>query len=184
MPTSFYGQISTILNLVQQTKAKSILDIGVGFGKYGVLCREMLDIPFERYYKENWLIRIDGIEGYKPYQNPIHTYVYNNIYYDPISVAIKNLEINYDLGLFIDVLEHFEKKEGEEILNEILEKCKLLIISTPEIPYPQSYLDNELETHRSIWSLDDFKKFNILVSGVIPMGAYNSNIILLLKGIS
>ncbi|MDD3014001.1 MAG: hypothetical protein PHC34_09895 [Candidatus Gastranaerophilales bacterium] len=181
MPTSFYGQISTILDLVIQTKAKSILDIGVGFGKYGVLCREMLDIPFERYGKETWQIKIDGIEGYKPYKNPIHSYVYNKIYYDSIGTAIKKINIQYDLGLFIDVLEHFDKIEGEKIIDEILKKCHLLIISTPEIPYPQKYLDNALENHRSIWSLNDFEKYNIKVFGSIPMGIDNSNLIVLLS---
>jgi len=182
MPTSFHGQISTILDIVLQTRANSILDIGVGFGKYGVLCRELIDIPYQRYHKNTWQIRIDGIEGYEAYKNPIHSYVYDHIYYDKIENAIKQIDYKYDLGLMIDVLEHFDRKSGEEILPEILKKCQKLLISVPEIPAPQTYLDNTLEEHKSMWTLKDFEKYKILISGSIPMGPNNSSISVLLAG--
>lgn len=182
MPTSFYGQISTIMDIIQEVNPKTILDIGVGFGKYGVLCRELFDIPFERFYKDTWQIRIDGVEGYKGYNNPIHTYVYNNIYYSTIEEVLNNLEINYDLALMIDILEHFEKKGGEEIILNVLKICRKLIISIPAVPYPQNYLDNALEQHKSRWEVNDFIKYNVVKSGFVPMGKNNANIIVLLQG--
>lgn len=53
MPTSYPEAISSILELVRREEPRSILDLGVGFGKYGMLCREMLDIPYERYSREH-----------------------------------------------------------------------------------------------------------------------------------
>lgn len=182
MPSSFFGQIPKIMEFVKVENPRSVLDIGIGFGKYGVLCREDLDICYQSYKKENWQIIIDGIEGFEYYQNPIHDYVYNKVYYGLIQDVIKKIRKRYDLGLMIDVLEHFEKDEGEKVLNRLLKKCKSLLISVPAIPEEQSYLNNNLETHRSIWTVADFKKFRIKNVAVVPMGITNSSIIILLEG--
>lgn len=182
MPTSYYGQISTVMNFVQEINPKSILDVGIGFGKYGVLCRENLDIPYERYPKDTWQVRIDGIEGYKGYKNPIHTYVYNKVYYGTIEKTIKKLDTLYDLALMIDVLEHFEKKAGDEIIPQIQSKCRKLLVSVPAVPSQQTYLDNHLETHKSIWQINDFIKHYLLEACSIPMGPNNASIIVLLQG--
>lgn len=182
MPTSYHGQISTILDFIIEEKPKSILDIGVGFGKYGILCRDALDIPFERYKKDDWETIIDGIEGYISYRNPIHDYVYNEVYYGLIEDIIDNIHKHYDIALMIDVLEHFDKEIGEKTINKILKKCKALIISVPAIPAEQNYLDNELEIHKSVWTASDFKIYDIKKVEIIPMTVVNSSIIALLKG--
>jgi hypothetical protein len=182
MPTSYYGQISTVLQVVQEINPASILDIGVGFGKYGVLCRELFDIPYERYSKDTWKTRIDGIEGYAQYINPIHSYVYDNVYYSRAEDIIEKLDFVYDLAMMIDILEHFEKQEGGKLLLKILKKCKNLIVSVPAIPCFQTYLDNDLEEHKSIWTVNDFGSYNLLKAGTVPMTVNNENIIVLLKG--
>lgn len=182
MPTSYSGQISTIMNFIANENPKSILDVGIGFGKYGVLSREILDIEKENYYKKDWKVIIDGIEGFKDYKNSIHEYVYNKVFYGLVQDIYKDIEKNYDLIIMIDILEHFEKEVGVQIINELLKKCKSLLISVPAIPSEQSYLNNILETHKSIWKIKDFKKYNIKNTDIIPMGIKNSSIIVLLKG--
>ena len=57
----------TIINALQP---RSILDVGCGFGKYGMLLREYLDVWHERYDKERWQVRIVGIEAFEQYRNP------------------------------------------------------------------------------------------------------------------
>lgn len=182
MPTSYPGQISTIMNFIANEKPKSILDVGIGFGKYGMLSREILDIGNENYYKKDWKIIIDGIEGFKSYKNPIHEYVYNKIFYGLVQNIYNNIEKKYDLIMMIDILEHFDKEVGGKIINGLLKKCKSLLISVPAIPAKQSYLNNELETHRSIWKIKDFRIYNIKNADIIPMGIKNSSIIVLLNG--
>lgn len=182
MPTSYHGQISTILDIVLSQEPKIILDVGIGFGKYGVLLREMLDISNERYSKDKWEVIIDGIEGYKDYKNPIYEYVYNKVYFGFVQEIIKNLERDYDLILMIDVLEHFDKNEGEKIISMLLKKCKNLLLCTPAIPSEQSYLDNDLEKHKSLWKISDFKKYKVKKVEILPMTAFNSSLILLLEG--
>lgn len=182
MPTSYFGQISSILDIICQVRPKSVLDIGVGFGKYGMLIRDLLDISGERYAKEMWQGRIDGIEGYAGYRNAIHDYIYDKIYYGKAEDVLKEIETTYDLALMIDILEHFERAEGEKVLEDALQKCRMLLISVPAIPTPQTYLDNELETHKCAWEAKDFLRYDVLISGILPMGQNNANIIVLLKG--
>ncbi|MGC4378833.1 glycosyltransferase [Fictibacillus sp. Mic-4] len=161
MPTSWYQAVSQLIDLVVQDNPQSILDVGVGFGKYGVLLREALDIPHERYSKEQWQVKIDGVEGFSGYQNPIHSYVYNQMYYGNIVNLIDQLG-KYDTILLIDVLEHFQKDEGLRLIASLLEHAnKSLIISTPIYPGEQKeYIGNQLEEHKSRWSIVDLVEFD------------------------
>lgn len=154
-------------NIIQQVIADhpgSILDIGVGFGKYGVMLREVFDIPYLRYEKDQWVIKLDGVEGFRKYQNPIHDYVYNEVFYGDIRTIVHTLPQNYDTILLIDVLEHFEKEEGKQLLRDLLKKTnKSLILSTPLNPDVQlEYLGNTLEAHKSRWTIVDFADFDYL----------------------
>lgn len=162
MPTSWYQAIPDILDQIVDMEPKSILDVGVGFGKYGVLIREVLDIARLKYKKDEWNVIIDGIEGFQDYKNPLHEFVYNKIYYSNIMELLKNGLGNYDCILLIDVLEHFSKEEGLELIDKLLSHTnKSLIISTPLYPEENNeYLGNELENHISRWSIIDFVKYD------------------------
>ncbi|RLQ94552.1 glycosyltransferase [Falsibacillus albus] len=175
MPTSFYQAIPEIIEHVRMDGPASILDVGVGFGKYGVLLREVFDIPFERYEKKSWQLKIDGIEGFEGYKNPLHEHVYDQVIYGDVESVIDQMG-SYDTILMIDVLEHFEKPKGLEIIRKLLAHAnKSVIISTPLYPDPQGdYLGNSLETHKSRWNLIDllsfdftFKQVNIDENGAL-----------------
>ena len=157
MPTSWYQAISNILDQLEKEKPMSVLDIGIGFGKYGLMVREVLDLPYERYNKDQWIINIEGIEAFEKYNNPIHDYIYNHVYYGDATEVIKKLS-KYDCILLIDVLEHFEKEEGKRFIKELMSHVnKSLIISTPRYPAKQEeYLGNKYEEHKSKWSIIDF----------------------------
>lgn len=160
MPTSYYQAIPHLLELIIAEQPCSILDVGVGFGKYGLLCREVLEVPFGRYHKEQWNIKIDGIEVFEGYRNPIHEHVYNRVYYGNVNDLLEGLP-KYDVVLLVDVLEHFPKEEGIVLLQKLLRHTeKALIVSTPLFPSLQKeYLGNVYETHRSRWHLLDFCHF-------------------------
>ncbi|WP_050613738.1 glycosyltransferase family 4 protein [Bacillus testis] len=168
MPTSWYQAVPAIIDLVMLDQPKSVLDIGIGFGKYGFLLREAFDIPYERYDKKAWLLQIDGIEGFEGYRNPIHDYVYDHVYYGKVSKVLPELTQSYDTLLLIDVLEHFDKEEGLQLIDQLLAITNTsLIVSTPIIPSVQGdYLGNELETHRSRWSIVDFADYDYHFSEV------------------
>ncbi len=70
MPSSHFGQLNEIVELIKLSKPKSVLDIGVGFGKYGVLAREYLELWDEGKKYNDREIRIDGIEAFEKYITP------------------------------------------------------------------------------------------------------------------
>src|SRR6185436_19444562 len=85
MPSSRPNTIPTVVHLVRQLQPESILDVGVGFGKWGHLFREYTDIQDSerdpaRYQRGNWRVRIDGIEGCAAYLTDMHRFIYNEIH--------------------------------------------------------------------------------------------------------
>ena len=158
MPTSQYHQINQILQLITLTNPKSVLDMGVGFGKYGFLTREYLDIFYGRMQKDTeWKITLDGIEAFENYINPVHHYIYNELFIGNALEILPTLNKRYDLVLLIDVLEHFVLEEGIKILAECRKKGRNIIISVPKSWYTQNMaFGNEYETHRAHWRKEDF----------------------------
>lgn len=163
MPVSHQKNIFSTINLVDDIfKRKgcvSILDIGAGFGKYGVILRERMDIRFKRYDKPSWITKIDCVESYKDYINPVHRHVYDTIYTQKIENIIDLLP-SYDIILMIDCLEHLEKSEGTKLLPKLDAKSnKLLILSFPNIYQARAGADwpNPLERHRCLWTQEDIE---------------------------
>ena len=161
MPMSFIQATPFIIEQVVHLKPDSILDVGIGFGKYGLLLREVLELPYERYAQSQWKVKIDGVEAFEGYRNPVHEFVYNRVFYGKIEEILPSLG-QYDVILFIDVLEHFEKEEGRKLLRDLLLHArKSLLVATPRFPAPQgAYLGNVFETHRSRWHILDFVDFD------------------------
>ncbi len=160
MPTSHHKQISKILDLVILNNPKSVLDIGTGFGKYGMLIREYLELWDGRENYKDFRRVIDGIEAYPDYITPVHKFIYDNLYIGNASSVINNLSTEYDLVLLIDVLEHFEQLEGEIIINKILKRNKVLLISVPKLVEDQDdSFGNPFEIHKSQWSKKNFREY-------------------------
>ncbi len=159
MPSSFHYQISDIIELILFIKPKSVLDIGVGFGKYGVLSREYLEVfDGESKYNDFKLV-IDGIEIFEKYLTKLHEYIYNTIYIGNALDVLPKIDKKYDLILMIDVIEHFSYEDGLRLIQAALEKSRYIIISTPREWMDQgAVFGNEHETHLSIWKAEDFKK--------------------------
>jgi hypothetical protein len=158
MPSSRPSLISPVIELIRKINPSSILEVGVGFGKWGFLFREYLDIWNMRYRREEWRVRIDGIEVFDYYITDIQRRVYDNIYLKSAEDVIDEL-IDYDLIFLGDVIEHFEKQSGVEFLRKCWSKSKkAIVITTPVNPSPQGVVfDNPYEKHRSFWQYEDFR---------------------------
>ena len=149
------------MELIVNCDPKSVLDVGVGFGKYGFLSREYLELWDGRSDYKNWKRQIDGIEVFSDYLTPVHNYIYDHIYQGNAFDVLPNLEKKYDLILLIDVLEHFEQQQGYEILLECIKHGKNMIISTPKnIGNQKDAFGNVFETHRFQWKKENFEKFD------------------------
>ena len=165
MPSSRPNTIPIVVHLLRQLKPKSILDVGVGFGKWGHLFREYTDIlesehdPL-RYHRKHWQVRIDGVEGHAAYLTPMHQFLYNDIHVGDATTVLPTLPA-YDLVFLGDIIEHLDKPTGVKLLNHALERAlKAVIVSTPKFDTDQEALcGNELERHRSLWKAADFRRF-------------------------
>jgi hypothetical protein len=162
MPSSRCNHIPIVLGVVQQLAPRSILDVGVGFGKWGHLFREYTDIRLSerdpaRYQRENWQVRIDGIEGHAPYLTPAHAFFYNHIFVGDMRTQIDAVD-TYDLVFLGDVLEHVAHDDGQTLLRACLAHAtRAVLVTTPARETHQAdACANPLEIHRSVWQAADF----------------------------
>ena len=67
MPTSSPYTILPMIQYMQKVKPSSILDVGSGAGKWGILAREYLEIHQKRILPDQWTIKIDAVEMWEHY---------------------------------------------------------------------------------------------------------------------
>jgi hypothetical protein len=161
MPSSHFLQINEIVEVIVTTNPEKVLDIGIGFGKYGFLAREYLELWDDEQPYAQWKRRIDGIEAFEKYITPIQKSVYDTIYTGNALEVVEKLDTEYDLVLLIDVLEHFDHEDGLKLLQELVNRHRNILISTPfDIGVQEDIFDNPYEIHRFQWRKKHFSGFN------------------------
>ena len=128
MPSSDPVTIPKVLSLISLLKPKSILDVGAGNGKYGVLFREITDWNHGRLNKLSWFVDIDAVEIDETYITDVHRYVYNNIIIDNWLDAKVG---DYDVIFMGDVLEHFSENDWVSALAKAKKRAQLIIVVSP-----------------------------------------------------
>jgi hypothetical protein len=180
MPSSRPELIPAVVNLVMQLQPRSILEIGTGFGKYGFLFREYLEIwgaaeDTERLDPSMWQVRIDGIEFYEPYVTDVQRKIYDNLIVGDAMTEIDALG-GYDLIFMGEVIEHFPKEDGRVLI----EKCRahanqMIVISTPNyLSHQGAVYGNDRETHHCLWTCEELRRYPgghcFLISGRYNLG--------------
>jgi hypothetical protein len=159
MPSSDPWAIPWVLETVARLDPTSILDFGAGSGEYGFLARQLLDISQGRLTRPEWRRRIDGVEIFPKYDNPLWHYYYSKFTIGDGCDIIKSPPFNYDLILICDVLEHFERDEALATLEAARAASSSVIVTMPAGRYPQgAVFGNDAETHRSEWNPTDLEK--------------------------
>jgi hypothetical protein len=175
IPTSDYHAVSDIMGEIQRLSPKSVLDIGVGFGKWGVLCREILDAGHGRCRPDQWEAEINGVEVWKPYANPCWN-VYSRV---SVGEKLAGCALGYDLVLAVDVLEHFEREHGRILLLGWVLANKHVIVSVPNGVMEQGEVfGNPHEAH--LWTFhgtEEFKdyKFKLIHQSVCTVVSIEGN---------
>ena len=139
---------------ITQFRPFKILDVGVGAGDYGWIIRN-LSYPCE----------LHGVEIYAPYiaEFRLHHF-YDYIYNEDIRKI--NLQNDYDLMIFGDVLEHMTKEEVLELWPKMKKRARFLWISLPikvegrswsvgHKQPPAEYATNIYEKHLHSWTYDE-----------------------------
>jgi hypothetical protein len=156
--------IPVVVHATRQVNPRSILDVGAGFGKYGVLFREYLDIwnadDLARTSRQAWGTRLEGIEICADYLTPLHEFIYDKIHVGNALDVIAGLG-RFDLIFGGDVLEHFEKGDGRRLVRMLYDHAEKCVLLT----YPKNAASregvwgNECEAHLSVWTREDFEEY-------------------------
>ena len=151
MPSSFVDSFPPIVKLLTEITPKRVIDIGPGWGKYGLACREYLPTL-------ETLHAIEVRQGRLPTQDAIYDWVYTG---DVRSYSSAQFWSRWDLALLIDVIEHMSIADGHRVLDTILSVgCKILV-STPKVWDEQHDDKNPYETHICLWDWSEFGQHGI-----------------------
>jgi len=158
MPHSSHHALTTVMDAVVRLQPASVLDVGVGYGKWGFLVREALDFMNGRHARHEFLVRIDGIEAFPGYTSPLYEWVYDDVHYGDVASVSDDL-LPYDLVVIGDVIEHMPKSSGLRLLRSLLKKSRNVIVATPSEFFEQEVLGNPWEQHQSRWVREDFAEW-------------------------
>lgn len=151
MPSSYIDSVAPIVHLLCSLKPNSVLDVGPGWGKYGLLVRE--------YIHE--LERLDAIEVPEG-RMETQPAIYDGITYRDVTTINPEYFANYDIIMLIDVIEHLKKDDGFMLLRSMVDAGAQVLVSTPKTFFEQHDPNNPYEDHLSHWTWQDFAAFDIM----------------------
>jgi SAM-dependent methyltransferase len=154
------------LQVILERRPKAVLDAGLGFGLWGHLLRQYLDVWGGRIQPEQWTTRIDGIEIDPARVQPHARFLYSNIFIGDIRELAPRCarDCRYDVILFGDVLEHLPKADALALLRTAVALAAVLVVA--RIPLGNGWRAEgreEPDHHRSRWTLDDFLGFTATI---------------------
>ncbi len=164
MGTSNWQQIPFCVEALMKIAPMRVLDVGVGFGRWGIVVREFCDVWYQRVFRNDWKVRVEGIEVFPQNIDEYHRSFYNQIHVGDAAKVLPTLEGPFDVVIFGDVLEHFTKEVGEGLLRTALDKSQYVIVNIPlgeDWPQEAQY-GNEHEEHLAVWAPDDFAGFGLV----------------------
>jgi SAM-dependent methyltransferase/predicted O-methyltransferase YrrM len=82
MPTSVPALLSFYAQALQHIQPERVLDVGVGFGGWAMLVREICDERQGRIHRENWRVRVEAVTS-----APHDVEEYHHFFYDSIHVG-------------------------------------------------------------------------------------------------
>ena len=162
MGTSNWQNISYCVGTLRRLMPTSVLDVGTGFGRWGLLCREFLDVWEGREARALWRVRIDGIEAFPSCLTPVHGYIYDRVHVGDAVDLLPTLG-TYDVVYLGDVVEHQTKARAWSLVDAAVRHARQAAIVTIPIgenwPQEVGADGNWYHAHRSTWTLEDFDRF-------------------------
>jgi hydrogenase maturation factor len=142
MPTSNLHLAADLCWLVERTGARTVLDVGPGHGKYGVLLREYAHVA-----------TVDAVEMWDPYVAAFGLEgIYRTVHRGDVCNLPQDVLGAYDCVFLGDVIEHIDKARATDLLDRI---PGWVVICTPVEYFAQPH-EVPTEHHISHWTWDDF----------------------------
>lgn len=129
MPSSDINMISRVVRIVDRINPVSILDVGIGTGRYGFLFRECFDWNIGNLDPKSWKLQLYGVEIDQSYVTPIHEYLYTKIYL--CDWLYCDIQRKFDLVFMGDVLEHWPEGQWQQALMKAREISKFTLVVAP-----------------------------------------------------
>jgi hypothetical protein len=166
------GQLQSVPAIIETTLAlrpRSIVDLGMGSGKYGYLLREQHDIADVHFGRDDWRLRLVGVEGYSDYVGELQRMVYDEVVTADVMDFLERTSERFDAALALDILEHFEPERGAQFIERALDRARFAIISSPRGFYQQDQHENVLERHMSWWPARALRKLALNLGAQIAV---------------
>lgn len=156
--TSNWQQIPFCVEAMLDICPLRVLDVGIGFGRWGVLVREFCEEWKGRIHRENWRVHLEGIEAYPKNVEEYHHLFYNWVHIGDAAEIIGQMTERWDLIIFGDVLEHWVKERAAGVLDQALNLSDYVLVNIPVGPGWErgGMYENPWEEHKSFWQLDEW----------------------------
>lgn len=157
---SFKENIPIILQAVAEIKPKSVLDIGAGMGKFGLLVREqyLSDKAAGGELEPIDDILIDAVEDTKYLLTDRLRAIYNTVYDEDIFKIVEegDFGFEYDIILMIDIVEHWEKEPAIKLLSELAKDTRVLVSTPKRTKMYTKHFYGDPRHHKTQWEQSDF----------------------------
>jgi hypothetical protein len=148
--------VSKVLSVIESVRPNSVLDLGVGYGKWGLLLREHLEAPAGRVYPEEWRVHIEGVEIWEAQitRLPWIRDLYDELHIGDVSQIIHRLS-KYDVILALGILEYLPYEPALSTLKALVTRfhsalCLFLPIGEAWLGHGQVG-DNPYTIPKSAW---------------------------------
>ena len=160
METSNWQNIPFCVEALMKITPHRVLDIGVGYGRWGMVGREFCDVWSGHFSRSEWKVRIEGVEAHTPFIDLYHKYFYDKIHTGDFRKVVSQLKARWNV-IFGDVLEHFEKQEGLSLLRWSLNQSDYVLVNVPLGEYwsQDSTFSSKFERHLSVGNAEEFHLF-------------------------
>ncbi len=131
MGTSNWQNIPYCVEILMKIAPKRVLDVGIGFGRWGMIVREFCDVWFQRVFPDQWAVHLEGIEAFPKSISDYHRTFYNRIHIGDAADLVGRQPGPWDVTIYGDVLEHFTKPVALRLIETSLENSAYVLLNIP-----------------------------------------------------
>lgn len=126
---------------------RTVLDIGAGAGRFGQLVKRL-----------NSQAHVTAVEIDAEYIDRFGLLeIYDTVLNTDVESLLHDVDVDYDLVILGDVIEHLRKSVGVDLLNFFVYRARRILVIFP-LRYRQGAFDGRRhEAHVSIWGQSDFQ---------------------------